>query len=422
MKQKKRIMILGGGNCQLSAVKRCRARGYATVLADYTQQPPAAAFADAHERVSTFDAAACIAAGRRHNIDAVLTLGTDQPVYTAARVAEALGLPCPLSAAAALRVTNKQWMKQVLDAAQLANAPHCFLKRGDTAAALNGLAPPYVIKPVDSQGQRGVALLDSAAQVLAHLEATLAFSRSDTALVEEYYPNDELTVSGWVDDGALRLLTVTDRLSHHLPPSIGVCYGHRCPTRHIARYTEIEALCRRITTAFDIRSGPVYYQLLLGRDGLLVNEVAARIGGAFEDVFIPVVSGFSILDALIDQSLGLQPDLSCLAGYDPRRPRAVAGVLLLFCRGGRLRWLPPLAALRDLPGVIAAGYQYQAGDIVPPIDNATARLGHCVLVAKDAAELDKRVAGFQRAFRVIDEHGADIAIPCRLIAAAPDKP
>ena len=78
-----KIMILGGGNCQLSAAIRCRELGISTVLIDYTAQPPAAAYADCHEQISTFDATACIAAARRHRIDGVLTRGTDQPVYTA---------------------------------------------------------------------------------------------------------------------------------------------------------------------------------------------------------------------------------------------------------------------------------------------------------------------------------------------------
>ena len=103
-----KIMILGGGNCQLSAAIRCRELGISTVLIDYTAQPPAAAYADCHEQISTFDATACIAAARRHRIDGVLTLGTDQPVYTAALVANALGLPAPLPPQTAYAVTNKQ--------------------------------------------------------------------------------------------------------------------------------------------------------------------------------------------------------------------------------------------------------------------------------------------------------------------------
>ena len=409
-----KIMILGGGNCQLSAAIRCRELGISTVLIDYTAQPPAAAYADCHEQISTFDATACIAAARRHRIDGVLTLGTDQPVYTAALVADALGLPAPLPPQTAYAVTNKQQMKAIFDTAGIPSAPHRFLQRGATAAELAGLRPPFVIKPVDSQGQRGIALLPTAADVLAHIDTTLSFSRSDSVLVEEYYPNAELTISGWVQNGQLHLLSVTDRLSHHLPPSIGVCYGHRCPSRHIAHYMEIEALSRHITTAFEIQEGPVYYQLLLGSEGLIVNEVAARIGGAFEDIFIPAVSGFAILDALIWQSLGTAPDLQGLVGYSPQQPHGAAGVLLLFCRSGRIRSITPLAELLALPGVVAAGYQYQAGDLVPEIRDATARIGHCVILAADGAELDARVAAFWQHFSIRNPAGEELALPCSL--------
>lgn len=52
------------------------------------------------------------------------------------------------------------------------------------------------------------------------------------------------------------------------------------------RYAEIESISRRTAAAFGIANGPFYLQLLVGKDGIQVNELASRIGGAFEDVFI----------------------------------------------------------------------------------------------------------------------------------------
>ncbi len=106
------VLILGGSNCQKNAFAAAKRMGLRTVLADYYPNPPAAGLADIHERVSTFDVPGCIALARRHRVEGVMTMGTDQPVYTAARVAEALGLPSQITVETAYAVTNKRAMKE----------------------------------------------------------------------------------------------------------------------------------------------------------------------------------------------------------------------------------------------------------------------------------------------------------------------
>lgn len=406
----KKLLILGGGSCQLSAVRRAKQLGYYTIIADYLAQPPAAAIADRHLRVSTFDVEGCLDAARKAGVDAVLTMGTDQPLYTAAVIAENMGLPFPLTARAAADATDKRRMKHIFDRYCLPHTRHVFLPCGADAAALAALKPPYVLKPLDSQGQRGVFKLDTAEQVAARLADCLAFSRQDTALVEEYYANDEITVNGWVQAGKLHILAVSDRLSIDSPLSLGVCYGHRFPTRHMELYDRIRALSEQITAAFGVREGPAYYQLLYGARGLLVNEIAFRLGGAYEDIIIPRISGFSTVDALLALSLGEKPDTSPLTGYDPARPDYDGLVQLMFCQSGRIARITPPERLLDLPGVLAVGYNYQVGDTVPETINATARFGYCVLLGRpgERAALNRR---FWERFQVRDEAGRDLTQP-----------
>ena len=152
--------------------------------------------------------------------------------------------------------------------------------------------------------------MDSAAEVIAHLEKTLAFSRCEEALVEEFYENDEMTVSGYIDNGKLVIFTIVDRLVYPDPVHIGVCIGHRFPSVHMGDYEVIKKISEDIVREFGLVSGPFYLQLLKGKKGIVVNELACRIGGAFEDVTIPWLTGFDILDAVMKSSLGYPVDLS----------------------------------------------------------------------------------------------------------------
>lgn len=405
-----KLLLLGGSQSQVNAAKKAKALGHTVILADYLPRPPAAAICDAHERVSSFDVQACIAAARRHGVSGVFTVGSDQPVYTAAAVAQALHLPSPITLETAYKATNKRAMKAAFQAYGIPAAPYALIQPGDSPAALSGLRPPLVIKPLDSQGQRGIFKVRTAQEAVARLPQTLSFSREDTALAESFYPSGEVTLSAFAADGRVYPLTLTDRQLLDDPLHIGVCTAHRYPSVHAERTAEIEAMADTVARALGIAQGPLYIQFLVGKDGVIVNEAAARIGGAFEDVFIPWLTGFDILEAVIRQAAGEAIDLDSLQNGKRPGSKAQVSVQLVFCRPGTITGLTPVETLAKLPRVLSAGYNYGAGDTIPAAENATARFGHCVL-ASDAGDMDEALARLYRTLRVTDAEGANLVIP-----------
>lgn len=402
-----RLMLLGGSNCQLHGAQRARQMGVDTLLADYTAKPPAAAVCGLHRQISTFNRDACKEAARRYHVTGIMTMGTDQPVYTAACVAEDLGLPGFLTREQAFSVTNKKRMKQILSEAGIPTAKYRIVDETTGVTELKGMRPPLVIKPLDSQGQRGIYKLDTPEEILSHLTDTLSFSRCREALVEEFYDSDEVTVSGWLKAGKLMVLTVTDRLLYPDDTHIGVCTGHRFPSVHMEEYDEIQDISRRVAAAFGLAEGPFYMQLLIGREGIKVNELAARIGGAFEDVFIPWITGFDILGAVIDGALGREVEISCHKDSPLICQDRCVAVQLLFCNPGVIRSVTPVEELLALPYVLDAGYNYHPGQEVPVMENATARFGHAVICGT-RENIGEHVEEFYRRLSVRSEAGEEM--------------
>jgi len=403
----KKIMILGGSNCQKNAAIHVKSLGYEVIIADYSKNPPAARFADRLVDVSTFDAAGCINAAKAHGVDGVMTMGTDQPVLTAALVAAALQLPSAIGPREAKAVTNKKIMKRIFRENGIPSVDYRLIRKDSDLAEIRELTAPVVLKPLDSQGQRGVFRLDQKEQVFQYLDRTLSFSREEEALLEEYYPSEEITVSGWIQESELTILSVTDRILLRDPVHIGICTSHRFPSIHMDLFMEIKYLSEKIARAFNLRNGPLYIQMLAGKDGLMVNEVAARIGGAFEDVIIPRISGFDILDAVVRTSLGMEADTSSLRGFDCSRSQVEASVQLMFSEPGIIASVTPVEKLLKMDHVIDAGYNYQPGDTIKDIENATARFGHCVLVS-ESGPVRTSVERFQSTFRILDEKGRNL--------------
>ena len=414
-----KLLIVGGGQGQLRAIRRARQTGLEVVVSDMNPAAPGANLADGFTQADTFDAAATAAAARRQRVDGIATLGTDQPVLTVTRAAGQLGLPRSLSVEQALAVTNKRYMKRWFDECGIPHSPYRIVGPDFRPEQLKGLQPPLVLKPVDSQGQRGVVRLESSDQVADYLPEALSYSRDGYAVVEEFYPGREITFSGWVRQGHMYPLTITDRITRPFYPHIGVCIAHTYPSRCAAEYGgEIVDISRRIVAGFGIRQGPLYFQMLIGPAGVRVNEVAARIGGAYEDEFIPALTGIDIDMLNFAEALGSpgrpgqlgQPGSfdarDSAALHDYRYPAAGAlAVLLFFTEPLQVAATGPEAALQRIPGVVAARYLLEPGRQIGPMHNSTGRAGYVIIQADSPVQVNRSIDAVYAALEVIDPAG-----------------
>ncbi|MFO7849564.1 MAG: glycosyltransferase, partial [Spirochaetia bacterium] len=193
----KRLLIIGGGEGQLWGIRYAQKRGITVGVTDINQDAPGAREADFFRPADTFDWKATAGAAGEFAADGIMTYGTDQPVLTVAEAAEKLGLPMSISRQTALSVTNKRVMKKIFTEHDIPTCPYRIISGsekargggsfevGELAETLIELAPPYVLKPVDSQGQRGVVKVADAAEAAERLPETLSFSREGSAVIEE---------------------------------------------------------------------------------------------------------------------------------------------------------------------------------------------------------------------------------------------
>lgn len=406
----KRILMVGAGSCQINAIKRIKALGHLVVAADYNEWTEGKGLADISVRADAFSEKEILDCARDHAVDGIMTVGTDQPVLTVTKAAEALGLPRFLDSRTALLVTNKKAMKERFQREGIPTAGFALVGKGFADAELEGLTPPFVVKPVDSQGQRGIFKLQDIQAVRESFDAVVRYSRCDEILVEEYYENKEVTVSGWVDMGRVSLYTVTDRVTFSSDAHIGVCTAHNHPSIHLSAYREeIFSLTEKICRVFGIEEGPIYFQYLVGSRGILVNEIACRLGGAYEDVTIPFVTGIDVLTKNVEGCLGMDG----MRNEEPYtyREDAFFTTQLFFCEPGAVAHVTPLEALRDLPFVVGAGYNVKVGDVLVPIENASQRAGYLIVSGKDQKDLESNLETAARILRVEDKAGRNLVMP-----------
>ncbi|OPL07529.1 MAG: hypothetical protein AVO33_05255 [delta proteobacterium ML8_F1] len=379
-----KVLVLGAGQSQLNLIKALKKRGYYVIVADYFRHSPGKAFADKSYLSSTFDEKEILNIARKEAVKALFTLGTDQPVRTMGYVSEKLGLRNFLSYEQALDMTNKKRMKLKFTSCGIPTVAYQLITKACHSSQIH-LEYPLVIKPLDSQGQRGIFLIRDFKELKKALPVTFGFTSQEEVLVERFYPSDEITVSGWVKGGRATIFTVVDRETFSEGNHIGICKGHRYPSRHFHRMKEdIYRLTLKIVEDFGIKEGPIYFQMLIGGEGLKVNEIAARIGGAYEDEYIPLVTGVDVLELLIDETLQPRENLD----FDQEELfniKAHGYIHLLFAPQGKVIRLP---SLDRIPEVVKGRFFVEPGVELPPIENATQRIGYAMVFGKNPSELE----------------------------------
>lgn len=406
----KKVMILGAGKCQINAIRAIKNLGHICLVSDNNADSLGKKIADIKILADTFSFEESYKAALENNIDAVITCGTDQPVLTVSKIAKKMKLPMFISEDTALAVTNKKIMKKMFTKYNIATANYAICSKDFVDKDLDHIKAPYVLKPLDSQGQRGIYKLETIDEIRNHFDSVLSFSRESEIIVESYYKNTEVTVSGWVDNSKCKILTITDRATFSSDSHIGVCISHEYPSIHLEGYRDdFFSITESICKCFDIKEGPIYFQYLVGDDGVLVNEIACRLGGAFEDISIPYITGVDVLQMNIEGALNKSYDKSQLKSYSYKEEKCVS-TQLFFCKSGQIESITPQEDLLAYDFVEALDYNYREGDFIPNTENASQRAGYIIITADNEETLRANINKVFGQMKFISKSGENLII------------
>jgi biotin carboxylase len=293
----KRLLVLGAGPAQLGLLEAARARGLHVIALDRDPSAPGFAFADKRAIISTEDERGIARLAEAERIHGVIAPGIDWPVGIAARVAERVGVPHPLSPATAGLAVSKARQREAFEAARIPQPVWRLVTERE-----DGLPVPCIVKAPDRQGQRGLSLVQDEADLDAAILRALHESRNGHAVVEELVDGPEVTVNAFSVAGSFHPLTVTDRLTAP-PPAFGVALAHVWPSDGDAAGEAAEVAARAVA-ALGIGDGPTYTQLRIAPDGPQVIEVAARLGGGHDAELCQAALGVDLNGLALAAALG----------------------------------------------------------------------------------------------------------------------
>lgn len=383
------ILIIGG---RLQAIQKAKRLGLRVVFLQHPErlQPGQAEAADAMILVDYLDweiARPMVeAAHQAYGFTKVVTL-VDQALELAGRINDLLGLG-GTSQEVTHRFRDKLAMREWLHECGFESVAAREVRSADELREFGERhGYPFVLKPVDAAGSRGVVCIDEPAeidevwrrsvQLRDRDDLVLAkFNPIDRFFAEEYIDGVEYSVESFSFDGRHIVVAVTDKLSDGV-----VEMGHAEPAA-LAPDDE-EVLVQHIVdflAVMGLTDGVGCTEIKMSSKGPRIIEGHDRVAGDRVMDLVQAVYGVDLEQYAVGWPLRQVPALT-------GRPPAQGGAATRFLSAepGVVTAVEGAEEAGSYPGVIDVDVTVQVGDVVGAIADNFDRPGQVIAAAADAA-------------------------------------
>lgn len=300
---KKKLLILGAGNAQIDLIEYAREAGFEIYGCSYTNTDKGIPLLDHFAMIDITDAEKIEKYVIENRIDYIYSVGSDIAVPTICKVAEKTGRLHFVSSRTAELCCNKHFMREAFGQDSRFQVPYMVCKTLSEAEEASFY--PMVMKPVDSQGQRGVYRVNTFAEVSEHFDSAMGFSKSGQVILEKYISGREVSVNAYVKDGEVIFSMLSDRESFPDLPG-GIIKAHHIPSvfENTETHKEITELVAEAVKTLEINNGPVYFQIKVCCGHPYLIEVTPRLDGCHMWRLIKEYCGVNLLEMTVSHMLG----------------------------------------------------------------------------------------------------------------------
>jgi carbamoyl-phosphate synthase large subunit len=387
---KKKLMIVGAGENQVPIITLANQKGYYTIVVSIDGDYPGFHICDQAYRIDVREKEHILEIARKENICGILTDQTDIPIPTVSYIAEQMCLP-GIGYDCALSFTNKYIMRQCCDKTGIHALKYCQASSFDEANSFaDRIQFPLIVKPVDSQGSRGVSKVDHYDEFKKKFNAAKTFSATGFVILEEFFQGREIVVEGFVSDFRVSNLIIGDSYDFDIPDMF-------IPKQRIFPTLLNDDLKQKILTLnsylisnLKLKFGITHAEYLINENTgqICLIEIAARGGGVFiSSDLIPLGCGIDANDLLIKLVTGDKIELD-----EQKIQEAGSGYICFYLPEGTIRNIKGLEEITDLPGVHKAFLNnMEVGRQTVKMKDKTMRLGPILIAGKNRQAVNETI-------------------------------
>ena len=315
------ILIIEAGDFQLPLVQRA-SLSYNVLLAAPVVSDMFKPYIKDAFLTDVRDRARILEYARQNAVCGVITDQTDIAVRSVAYTAEQLGLP-GIGYETGCLFTDKSRMRARMAELGIKLLPNRTVASLEEAEAYYAeIGGNVIIKPLDTQGSRGVQVCRSASELASKYEEAARWSSNHNVLIERFATGREFVVEGLAADYEFRNLCIGDTLYFDLPDAFAAKSRIFPTVVDDTLRQRVLDLNTAIITGFGLRQGITHSEFIMDGDDIYLIETAARGGGVFiSSDLIRLSCGLDTEGFLLDIATGRQKGLpeikpqQCICGY-----------------------------------------------------------------------------------------------------------
>lgn len=297
----KRLLILGGMRISCEIVRKAKAMGIYTIVADYNkiEDSPGKQIADEAADLSVIDVEAVVAYVKKHEVDGVIVGFNDMLLPYYAEICENAGLPCYGTKELFEILIAKDKYKSLCRQFGVPTIPEYDINDTD-------IKYPVLVKPVDNSGSRGITICHDRQELEHAVLIGKEASKTGKVLIERYMDGREVTVFWTFQNGNYYLSALGNRHVKHNQgvDVIPLPVGYTFPSVYLPKYRlEVEDNCKRMFHHLGIKDGMMFMQCKVENGTCYVYDLGFRLTGSLEYKILERVCGYNPLEMMIEFAL-----------------------------------------------------------------------------------------------------------------------
>lgn len=375
------ILIFGGGDLQISIIKKAKKLGYKTIVLDPNSNAPGKNYCDKFYDIAGDDYERTLEVAKFHKVVGVVTAATDHPILMMCRIAEALNLPFPTFNSCET-LLNKGKFKDFLRDSNINHAKGSVYNF-DEIIDKNAINFPVILKPIKNSGSRGVLKCEKKENFERDITECKSFCSKGPFIIEEFISGDEISVEAFVINNKVQIVQITDKII--TSPPYNVELGHIQPSKYDGKREGIENILQKIVDKLDLNNCVLHPEIKIDNGKLIIIEIGPRLGGDnITSLLVPLSTGIDMEALQINISTGKKIDLNFLHNHS----------LISF-----LDFLEDKKVIDEIsfeqlnnffPEIVEFRCSLKKGDIIKPITNSLNRYGYFVISNEYRLDLLKK--------------------------------
>lgn len=378
----KKIIILGASILQVPAIIKAKEMGLYVIALDMDTEAVGFKFADEYYIISTIDTQQVLELAKKIKPDGIITLASDKPMLTVAKVGEVLGLNT-ISIDTSVKVTNKARMREALDINKVPIPKFKIVNsKSEYMKGIIEFGDKFIVKPADSSGSRGIFLVDDKSQIEHAYEYSIKYSSTGEVLIEEYLEGPEVSVESITVDGKTEIIAITDKETTGAPYFVEL--GHVIPSRIDEDIKiKIKDITKLAIKSLGISVGPSHTEIKITSEGPKIIEVGARLGGDnITTHLVPLATGIDIVKSTIELALGKSPNIN-------KKINKSAAIRYFKVVSGEIIDIKGTDVAQKIQGIEEIRFTKKIGDYIEGFKSSQDRVGFVISQAENSYEAIK---------------------------------